>query len=414
MLELDLAELARERQAHAEAEGRYGRALASLPAADQTHRLIAHRGRGQVLYRSGRAAESLPDFEAARAAAQRLGDTETELEVLLEQAIALDWMNDAPGAAQLVSLAEAIEAKGGAVSRGARAALLVGQGRTLLRAGRWLEAWETLQRAVTGAEQLGVAGYDSLIVALILLEVLLPYLGRTPEAEAAAVRAITLARARGDLLNLGSAINNRRNLLVARKDLAGAIADQRAFLEISKQLGLSLGEYYAEFNIAELHYQSGDAEAAAPWAARAVSFEEKMPSIAPRPAALLLQARLLAFRGMLDEARALVARVNEAVAKAQLENRTAGLLPPSEAVLLSMVDLGTREASEGEWDALIARSEIDSIEQEPIEVWEMRARAARRSGRVEEARRCIDTARSLAGRVPTLFDARLREGYAAA
>ena len=249
------------------------------------------------------------------------------------------------------------------------------------------------------------------MVALILLEVVLPYLGRTPEAEAASDRAIALARGRGDQLNLASAINNRRNLLVARKDLDAALADQRTFREIGRDLGLSLAEYYAEFNLAELHYQAGQLEAAAPFAARAALFEERMPSVAPRPSARLLQARLCTFRGLVAEARELLGRIEESVKLARAQDRAAGLLSPSEEVLLSMVDLSSRDATEAEWDTLVARSGRDSLEQEPIEVLEMRALSERRRGRTEQAERRFGEALALASKIPNLIQLRMRREH---
>ena len=414
MIDLDLAEVARERHAYAEAEGRYTRALELLPASDDRRRLLALRGRADVRYRVGRAADSIADFEAARKAAKRVGEVELELELLLAQATAHDWGNDAPASARLVGAAQALSDATGVKPRSLRAGLLVGLGRTSFRAGRFAEACALLEQGVDASEQLGAAGYEPLVIALTLLEVVLPNLGRSAEAELVANRVVALTRARGDQLHLASALNNRRNLLVARKDVEGAIADQRAFAEIGRQLGLELAEYYAEFNIAELNYQAGNLDAAASHAARAESFEQTNPSVAPRPAAALLRARLLAFQGLMEDARAALAGVRNAVAKARAENREAGLLAPSEEVLLAMVDLSTRPATSAEWDALVALSARDSLEQEPVEVVEMRALTARRQGRQPEAQQAFADALALASRVPNLLEARIRRGQSGA
>ena len=413
-LELDLAELARERHAYAEADGRYSRALQSLAGGHANRRLVALRGRAQVRLRAGRVAEALTDFEAARALARSLPDVEAEIGLLLEHATALDWSNDAPASALLVDAASALLASSGKETRALRTALLVGQGRTLLREGRWVDACARLEQAVEAADGLGAPGYESLIVALLLLEVVLPGVGRAAEAEKVADRAVLLARAKGDQLNLASALNNRRNLLVARKDLSAAIADQRSFLEIGKQLGLALCEYYAEYNIAELHYQAGDVQAATPHALRALSFEASMPQVAPRPSAALLSARLLAFQGLVAEARALLGQVRAAVQKARDDHRPAGLLAASEEVLASMVDLSTREATDQEWDDLLARSAKESIEQEPIEVVEMRALSELRRGRKQEAATGFARALTMAAQMPNLLELRIRRRLATA
>ena len=413
MMDLDLAELARERHSYAEAEGRYTRALSLLQPDDKTRRTVALRGRGQVLLRSGRVGDAIADLKAARALADGGADPETSIGLLLEHATALDWNGDAPAAAALVTEASALVASlGSKAPRGLWASLLCGEGRSLFRAGRWADACARLEAAVSAAEGLGAPGYEPLVVALLLLEVVLPQLGRQADAEKVADRAVTLTRAKGDQLNLASALNNRRNLLVARKDLQGAIADQRAFLDIGRQLGLALAEYYAEYNIAELHYQAGDVESAMPHSVRAVSLEGSMPGAAQRPAAALLRARLLAFQGMVAEARALLSQVRQAVEKAREGNHAAGLLVASEEVLASMVDLSTREATSQEWDELLARSAKESIEQEPIEVAEMRAITELRGGKREAAEKSFAQALSLAAGVPNLLELRIRRRLA--
>lgn len=413
MIELDLAEAARERFDLPAAEGRYRRALDLLSKSDAAKRMVALRGLGLVRMSTGRGAEALGDLTEAASLARQLGDGEAELELLLAQATAHDWTNDAPAAALLVAKAEEL-ARTVPTPGWLRASLLTGRGRSQFRAGEWTEAWSTLQAAVQVAERLGAAGFEPLMAALILLEVLLPYLGRIPEAESAATRAIGLARSRGDKLHLASALNNRRNLMVANKDLAGAIADQRAFRDLGRELGLSLPEYYAEFNLAELHYQSGDLTLAFPFAARAVRFEEWMPSIAPRPVARLLEARLAAWQGLDKEANAKLVLVRASTEKARAAGQPSGLLLPSEEVLASMVELSSRPAADDEWDALLARSTRDSREQEPIEVLELRALAARRQGRNDVARRSFTEALALAAKIPNLLEARLRGGLALA
>ncbi len=184
-------------------------------------------------------------------------------------------------------------------------------------------------------------------------------------------------------------------------------------MEIGRRIGVLLHEYFGEYNIAELLYQSGDVESAMPHAVRAATFEESHPAIATRPVASLLKARLYAFQGLIDDARALLRRIEAAVQRAKAEGRESGTLAPSEEVLSKMVDLATREASDLEWDQLIARSERESIEQEPIEVVEMRARAAQRLGKAEEARRYFEAALGLAERIPNLMAPRVRKAASA-
>ncbi len=413
MYELDLADLARARHAYAEAEGRFTRALARLGAGDPK-RLLAVRGMAWVRARTGRVTEALADFDAALEMARAQGNREAEIELLLEKATALDWNNDVAGAARCAEEASALEAQGAGGSRVLQASLLAAHGRTLFRQGRWSESAAVLEKAVAAAEALGANGYEPLVISLVLLEVVLPQLGREQDAYDAASRAVALTRAQGDQLNLASALNNRRNLLVARNDLDAAVADQRAFMEIGKQLGLEIAEYFAEFNLAELHYQAGDVSAAMSHARRAAAFETAGRPIAPRPSAALLQARILLFQNLLDEARTQLKQLQDSVRAAQANRREAAQLTPSEEILAAAIDLGTREASSEEWDALVARSSSDSLEQEPIEVLEMRARHAHRHGRREDAQRSFTQALELSAKIPNLLAPRIRAAIASA
>ncbi len=409
-LELDQAELMRERHQHAEAERLYSRVLAALGPAEDRRRMTAHRGRASSRYRIGLSQPALEDFDAARALARKLHDAEAEVEILLEKATALDWANDAPAARQAVEQASSLALAEDVRGRRIRAALLVGRGRALFREGRWAEATELLEEAVKAAEQLGAAAHDELVIALLLLEVSLPGLGRVDEAEAAAERAIALTRANGDLMNLASALNNRRVVLVARGRLQDALSDQQQFRDIGKQLGLVFTEYAAEFNMAELLYQSGDLSGAGPHAARALGLEAQHPSLAARPLAALLHARLLVFQGLLAEARNVLADIEGTVKKARSEGRPAGLLTPSEDVLAAMIDLSTRPSAPDEWEALLKRSLRDSLEQEPLEVLEMRALAALRSGERGEAQTAYRVALEMANRIPNVMVERLKKG----
>lgn len=412
--DLDLAELARERHDWPQAALGYARALASLPADDDRRRLVAHRGHGAALYRMGRTPEAAADFERARALARRLGDAEAEIDVLLEHATALDWSNDAPAAKARTEEAAAVAQQSGVSTRAVRVGLAVASGRALFREGRWVAAAQQLEMAVGEAEQAGPPAYEQLVIALLLLEVVLPNLGRVEDAALVSERAVALTRARGDKLNLASAINNRRNVRVARGELLAAIDDQREFMAIGREIGMLLAEYFAEYNIAELLYQAGEVEAASAHAVRANRWEVERHDFAERPVAGLLRARMLAFQGLVAEARAQLDQIRAALEEARTAGRPAGALAPSEEVLALMVDLATRNATDEEWDALEARSERDSLEQEPIEVVEMRALAARRQGRASEAEALFARALDKASRIPNVMLPRLRKGVAQA
>jgi tetratricopeptide (TPR) repeat protein len=402
-LYVDLAEAARGRHAYLDAETLYTRALELLGKDDELRGLTLFRGRGLMRYRIGRYEDSLADFARARELAERLGDTRALVEVLLDEAMALDWVNNYTRSEECVRQARALAAK--VPSSYVQARLLVGVGRSWFRKGQWEQACPPLEAAVDRARLLKDAGYETKVVAQLLLVVILPNLGRIDEAEAVLNELITSCTERGDRFHLGGAINNRRNVWVARKDLANALKDQERFMHLGRELGVVGWEYFAEYNLGELYYQAGDTASAEPHITRAIELERRHLEVAARPWALLLHARVLAWEGRFAQARERLGHVREGLAV----RRHAAELSPSEEVLYAMVELATRDASAEAWRELQQRSAEVSVEQEPLEVLEMMARAASRRGEHQEAARILDQALQLAARLPNVMEARIRQ-----
>ncbi|HEX8705344.1 MAG TPA: AAA family ATPase, partial [Myxococcaceae bacterium] len=380
-LYVDLAEAARGRHAYLDAETLYTRALELLGKDDELRGLTLFRGRGLMRYRIGRYEDSLADFAHARELAGRLGDTRALVEVLLDEAMALDWVNNYARSEECVSRAGTLAAE--VPSSYVQARLLLGVGRSWFRKGRWEEACPPLEAAVDRARLLKDAGYETKVVAQLLLVVILPNLNRIDEAEAVLDELITSCTERGDRFHLGGAINNRRNVWMARKDLANALKDQERFMHLGRELGVVGWEYFAEHNLGELYYQAGDTAAAEPHITRAIELERRHLEVAARPWALLLHARVLAWEGRFDQARERLGHVREALVLRRHDTE----LSPSEEVLYAMVELATRNASAEAWRQLQQRSAEVSVEQEPLEVLEMMALAALRRGEHEEATR---------------------------
>ena len=409
-LYLALARRAQERHAYMDAEATYSRALFLVPKQDLRGRLQAWSGRATMRYRIGRCEDALADFARAREQASALGDAHAQVELLLDEATALDWANDPRGSAARVEQARVLLEPLSGVTASTRARYLVAAGRSLYRAGKPAEAIATLEQAAAAAEALGAEGHEPLVVALILLETALAEVGRVDEAARAAERAIALSEERGDLLHLGSALNNRRMLQIAQGRLDAAVADQLRFVRIGRELGLTLAEYYSVFNLGEMFCQAGDAASAEPHVRRAVEIEEAHPEVGTRPIALLLQARLQAWRGDRDAARATLGQVRKKLAEADRKGSRAGMLVSSEGVLADAVDLGTRTATAAEIESLLSRSARDSVEQEPLEVFDLCARSALRAGRNAEAIEYWTRAQAVAAKLPNLFAQRIAEG----
>jgi tetratricopeptide (TPR) repeat protein len=417
-LYLELAERARSRHAYLEAESLYSQALQLLPEDDDRRRMVAWRGRGLMRYRVSRY-DAIDDLALAREAARRLGDSQAEVDIVLDASTAYDWTDEYRKSRALVAEAEAMadtlarSLPDQGSPRLIAARLLLGQGRAMWRFSERTEALQKLTEAVNLAERLGDDGYETLVVSLLLLGDLLPWYGETKRAELAFERVISLCDHHGDRVHMAVALLNRRQIWIARRDLGKAVEDTSQCIQIARELGLGTTYFMGSYNLGEMFYQAGDVDAAWPHVLRAAAMENKRFSGVGRPVARLLQARLLAFEDNHDGARIWVDEIRSYQARIAARGTTEGLLLPSEDVLLTMVDLCTRDSGDAEWDELRRRADKFSVEQELIEVTDMEARWLRRQGRELEAGQKFEQAHRLAARIPNIMEGRVLRGFAA-
>ncbi|AUX40550.1 protein kinase [Sorangium cellulosum] len=402
---LELAERARARHAYVEAELHYSRALAQPIAARGARRRAAYRGRGLMRYRLGRYHDALGDLDRARGMAIEEGSAIEQIEILLDESTALDWMDDYGRSRRRVEEARALAR--GDLPPAVSARLSMAVARSLHRESREDEAAREFERAAAQAEGLGDEGYETLVVSLLLLGFIYPGLGRLNEAGAALGRAIRMCEERGDLLHLGPAINGRALLRACLGDSPGMVSDFRRLLAISRELGLGMLELVSEFNLGEYLYLMGDLDAATPHVERAMSLERQQRGEDARPVVQLLLARLLLYRGEEERARVIIEAIRIQQARAAAAGREGAAMAPAEEVQWSMIDLATREASDAAWDELEARSVVHSVGQEQIEVVEARARARARRGLHAAARTALERAIEAAGRIPNVMRERL-------
>jgi hypothetical protein len=78
-----------------------------------------------------------------------------------------------------------------------------------------------------------------------------------------------------------------------------------------------------------------------------------------------------------------------------------------------MIDLVLRGAGPGEWEELCRRARSDSVQQELIEVLEMRGRVALARGDLAEARASFEEALAAAARIPNVIAGRIERQLAA-
>jgi tetratricopeptide (TPR) repeat protein len=401
-----LAEQAQSRHAYLEAESMYTRALEQMTAEASPRRLASFRCRGLMRYRLSRYEDACKDFELARAIAHQLGELEAEVETLLDEATALDWVDEYRRSRELVEKAELMARNHASPMIEAR--VLMGLGRSCVRFNSYARAAQLYQLAVEKAEQLGDAAYETYVISLLHRGYVLASLGRLDESERAFNRVIPLCEERGDKLHLGAAIGNRLMLWTGRNDEESLLADLHRLLQICREMGNGRMEQQAHFYLGLFLRWLGELGDAEKHARRAMEIDGKRLGEAARPESALLLARVLAAAGNATGAREILNQIQTRRSRAQERKDREFDLLPGEEVFFAMVDLASREASREEWETLRTRALKCLTGQDLIEFCEMRGRAARRRSAGDEAVRAFQEAVMLAGQVPNVMLNRLQ------
>lgn len=403
---LQLAERARSQHAYLDAESLYRRALENIEQDDERV-LGATWAQGLMRFRLGRNTDALADLERSLELAQRAARLDDEVEILLDAATVLDWLDDHTRAREFV---DAAQTRGeGHHSELARARLLLGHGRTKFRFGDIDKGCEMMLEGADRAEALGDAGYETLVICLLMVGAGYGMQGERDKAMGALDRAIAAAEARGDLLHVGVALQNRAFAHIAANDCEAIVADTSRLIDLTREIGASVLEGRSVYNLGEVSYLAGDFEAAEKHAKRSIELHALIAGPGGRTiVSQLLLARVLTATDRLDEARHTLDQLRAGQALAREQKRGDADLLPSDQVLLDLVDCSLRDASEAEWNELLARSEQESVQQEQIEVYELRGLAAARSGDRAAANEAFATALRLIDEVPNLMSDRVR------
>ncbi|MFT3765831.1 MAG: protein kinase [Minicystis sp.] len=333
---LELAERARARHAYTEAERLYSRALEQPPNDSGIDRGAAYRGRGLMRYRIGRHHDALTDFACARKMAEDAGDVATQIEILLDEATALDWMNEFKSSEERVLAARALAALGGAPLLEAR--LLLGLGRSAHRFSRNEEAAALLERAAAAAAPLGDDGYETLVIALSMLGFIYQGLSRLDDAQRALDETIALCEAHGNRFHLGGAINNRALVWSYLADKERMSADMERALSLAREFAQTTLEFVGEFNLGETLLMLDDGDAAEPHIRRAHDLDRRLSGAEMRPITALLGAKLHLYRGEETRVREILARVRERDVEARARGEGDMQMVPAEEVAWTMLE----------------------------------------------------------------------------
>jgi tetratricopeptide (TPR) repeat protein len=385
-LYLQVGDEARGRHAALEGEMAYTAAL-SLGGDDPELAGRALEGRGRMRYRLGRQRESLADLERARRHVDAAEDPLRSAELLLAEAMVLDWCQDWPEA-------EARVARAGALLSDATPPRLwvhvhLARGRAALRREDVAGATALLRTAASLAEQ--AKDTDARIMALLLLAPALVYAGQAEEAEALFAQVIDLCEREDDRLHLAVAFCNRQLLWMHRHEPAHAKEDLERAVVLARETGHADMERGPSHNLAELLYFEGRTREALPLARRAYELQLRFHAQAAPEDALLL-ARILAARGEHEDAKAMAAWL-----RARCDETT---LAPYLRVLLEMVELIVSDSAEEAWSALIVRARHHAVGDERLEVLCAAADWARQHHARELSQRILTEARELAASSP--------------
>jgi eukaryotic-like serine/threonine-protein kinase len=318
---------------HAEAVGQISiaaRAFATLgERADRTHRPLdadqawqgavrnldvhdlprgrALLGRARARYRLQRVRQALADLDEALAIALGFGDARLEIEALLEQATALDWGDHfADSTAMTERAIERYREVGGDAELSPEIALALA--RSVYRQARFAEAVPLLDEVVSLAREAGHSETET--IALVMLGPALAEIQELERAEVVFRELIEACERDDDRFHLGAAYANRMVLWTLRGEVERVEADLRTVIQLARETGQATLERMACHNLAEQRLWQGAFDEAANLARRGLSVQRGHGESLTWVDELLL-ARILAARGDLGEAGALLAEISK-------------------------------------------------------------------------------------------------------
>ncbi|AUX44311.1 serine/threonine protein kinase [Sorangium cellulosum] len=387
----ELAEEALARHDVVEAEQRFTAALRLLDGGDggdAAARARALAGRGRARYRLQRLDESLADLRAARALAEAAGDRARAAELLLEEATALDWLEDFPASA--AAAARAAELCAGLGDARLDARCLLASGRSDCRGQRVDEGIPKVERAARDALALG--DHEAHVIARLVLVPSLSVAGRLDEAERHGEAVVEACLRAGDVFHLCGAYINRVFMWMKRHAEDRALADQREAVRLARELGHAQLERWATLNLAEMRYWMGALDEALPLARRSLDLQRRYFNQRPSPDDLLLLARIQLARGEHDDAARCLAEARASVPDPDVS--------PCARTLARLVQLALDDRAAGRFDAAAWRALVDearhtAVMHEHAEALHSALLAALGAGAAAEARVLLAEARAV-------------------
>jgi tetratricopeptide (TPR) repeat protein len=409
-LYLELANRTLARHAYLDAELLFRNALENLPEGDDLPHITAGKGRGLMRFRLGRYEDALKDFTIALERARKAQELRAQIDILLDEGIVFDWTMDWPRSAAVTDEAEAL-AEGELRTPLVAARLLMGRGRTLQRTEKVLDSAEVLQKAVEVAGALGDEGYEPYAQSLSMLAWTLACLTRIDDSEKAFDRCVAVFEEHGDMIGLAGALQNRCTLSFLTNNIDRVLADYKRIIQIAREYGFPISECLATKDLGEIYFALGRPEEAEPYAQRGIEmYIHTLGETASRVYnAQMLLARIKWYQGDFQAAHDLAKGIIDGQAAAQEAGKVDALLNPGERILIETIELALRHAPDGEFDALVVKGrELTLQAMDIVEIMEIKALTALRSGRHADGRRLLEEAFAEADKNAKLISDRIR------
>jgi eukaryotic-like serine/threonine-protein kinase len=393
-----------------EAESAFGSALQVLGSESDARTIDALRNRGTMRSRLGRHEDALRDLRRAREIA---AGSALALELMLDEATVLDWMREFDAAEALVREVERARPDPSSLLH---VRLLAGIARAEHRRGDSEGCVRDGAQAAELALGFGDEGYETRVIALLMVAPDCAYLNRLGEAQAYFASCIKECEEHADLAHLMAAHNNRAILFYATKEMEPLRRDLSRAIALSREVGEPLYEYAAlnNFGECELAYEAIDR--AREYAERAYALACRLYGEGSREelTQLILHARIELYAGALERAAEWTRKARALVDGRAGRNHFE--LTSLEMVQLRMLELAHVGASRaGDWDALITEAEgADITPQDGQELREAHAEWAMRVGLTAQAEVLVARAVELARAQPNLIADRVLRRYGAA
>ena len=364
---LVLADRALASHLYVDADHYYTSALSYIESDNHALEVRALGGRGRVRYRIQRIRESRSDLQTAQDHARALGDRALLIDLILEEATALDW------AWMMEDAAQRVEAAGELVRESDHAKIRCryynALARSHYRQERMQEAVDLYNQAIDLAVECG--DDETLTIALLLLALALFGTGDFVRARQRSDQVIELCQRTGDRLHLCAAYCNRVIVNSTEKSVTGTVEDLRRAVKLAREIGQPILERIATHNLAEFLHWSGKHDEALTLALRAYDLQRFLPERAAADALLL--ARICAALDDVDGLRRMRTEIQTLAQAKQLTQ--------FESSALDMLDLlMSDDPSSREWDRLIESAHSNLPSEEFLEFLFFRARAAIKQG----------------------------------